>query len=60
MPDNCEICWSDREYPGLRHVDLFTFEKSGLGYINIRVVVEAGTFETETETWVAETKTKAI
>ena len=24
----------------------------------IRVVVEAGTYETETETWVAETKTE--
>ena len=26
--------------------------------IRTRVVVEAGTYETETETWVAETKTK--
>ena len=28
--------------------------------IVIRVVVEAGTSETETKTWVAETKTEAI
>ena len=27
-------------------------------YISTRVVVEAGTSETETETWVAETKTE--